>query len=636
MRTDIQALRGVAVLLVLFYHAGWSVFSKGYLGVDVFFVISGFLMSGLILRDLDAGTFSFKVFYLRRARRLLPAAYVVLFCVSAAAVFLLSGSEYRDYLGQLLGAITFTCNMVLWGQTGYFGGAAEMKPLLHVWSLSLEEQFYLILPGFLYVVPQRYRRLAVYAVTMGSLALCIAIVQSRPSATFYLLPTRAWELLAGVCCAVAWRRSQREFRLGKHVALIAIAVILLATTYGFDDVHPRLDALLVCLATATVIVVQPSWLNRGIHSTVLARVGDISYSLYLIHWPLFALSRSVWLDGELPSSACLGLLGISFVLAELSYRYVETPFRHGFSSQTWSAARLAVSSTVVMMAVFMALAVRGAGESRDKDWTLIRRPNHGFGGACEFLGDFDNREACSNSRTPEVLVWGDSHAMHWVKGISDEGAFRGVLQATKSFCGPNLYAAPVKEWQGYGAANACLSFNRSVMAFLERGSSIRFAVLVANYSYYFDRVQIDGGASRVATPVVVDSFVRTIQELRLHGVRVVMVAPPPRSGSDLGLCLEKVALGKPFLSKVLRADCSFSMSRYLEYDRDVIGLLKLVEKRADVAVIWPSEVLCSSGVCHSEIGGVPVYRDIGHLSYDGSVAVARSLALGERIRATAR
>ena len=202
LRIDIQALRGLAVLLVILQHAKAGFIEAGFLGVDIFFVISGFLITGMLAKAIARGSFSFSEFYFRRAKRLLPAAYVTFATTAVLSYFLLDAAEWHDFTVQLAGAVTFTGNLALWQQTGYFEGAAALKPLLHVWSLAVEEQYYLLLPAAMALVPRRYWTAGNALLLFASLALCVVLTFSSPNAAFYLLPARAWELALGSLAAL--------------------------------------------------------------------------------------------------------------------------------------------------------------------------------------------------------------------------------------------------------------------------------------------------------------------------------------------------------------------------------------------------------------------------------------------------
>jgi len=239
-RFDIQVIRGVAVLAVVLFHAFPSAFGSGFLGVDVFFVVSGFLITGIILRGLERGDLSFKAFYIRRAKRLLPASLMTLAVTTLLALVFLTRSQIADYAAQLLGSLAFVANFVLASQTGYFEGAPETKPLLHIWSLSLEEQFYFIAPLLLWLTPLRARPWLLVTGMILSFALCLVLVRDLwggESLAFFMLPARAWELLFGEVCA--WVMIRRpDLTVPGWVKLAALAVIVATCAIGFDPVHP--------------------------------------------------------------------------------------------------------------------------------------------------------------------------------------------------------------------------------------------------------------------------------------------------------------------------------------------------------------------------------------------------------------
>lgn len=384
-RTDIQALRGFAILLVVLHHSELiGILHAGYLGVDIFFVVSGYLITGIVVKAIQQGRFSFSGFYCRRAQRLLPAAYVVFLTTTLSSIIFLTRPEMRDYIRQLLGAVTFTGNIALWMQTGYFESAAELKPLLHVWSLSIEEQYYLLLPAALIITPRRYWQVGVWVVLMGSLALCLAFVLDKPGATFYLLPTRAWELALG-----SLGRLVLDGRQGLWLARLfwlALAVLLVIPFFPIKAPHPGLNALIVGVATLVIILRHHPLLERTFAVRGMARLGDISYSLYLVHWPLLAFAANAWVSPA-PSFVRFVLMCATLGLSYALFRWVERPARRAeiTSDRRFLMVGLGASAVIVLTAFWVYRAESWGGRV---DYTDVRRGNLGFGAACEFDEQF--------------------------------------------------------------------------------------------------------------------------------------------------------------------------------------------------------------------------------------------------------
>jgi len=646
MRIDIQALRGLAVLLVILQHAKAGFIDAGFLGVDIFFVISGFLITGMLAKAIARGTFSFSEFYFRRAKRLLPAAYVTFAVTLVLAYFLLDAVEWHDFTKQLAGAVTFTGNLALWQQTGYFEGGAAFKPLLHVWSLAVEEQYYLLLPAAMALVPRRYWSVGNALLLLASLALCVVLTFSSPDAAFYLLPARAWELALGSVAALWTARGPRaevviaRLFLPALVALLVVPVVPIAAP-------PFVNIALVCTATLLVILRRHETVADTPIPRAFARVGDASYSLYLVHWPIFAFINNVYAGdpsfGEPGMPVLVAGVALSLLLGWGLYRQVELPVRRAQFRfrRRWALAALAMSAVLALMP--LALAARTATVGADAqavDYAWLRRDNVGFGDACEGYERFESTPACRNADAPAIMVWGDSFAMHLVPGVVAT-TDAGVVQATKSSCGPLLGLAQITPEHPRDFAERCLTFNASVIEHLAVTPSIRLVVLSSAFYPYFDPErrllrQMEGSTIEQETDeaVAIAAMRATVGKLRAFGKRVVIVAPPPSTGFDFSRCLERRARNRTLFGRFI--DCDIPLTDYRASKREVLAFLTRVRREADVEVVSFDDALCSGSACITVLDGTFLYRDEGHLSYDGSTAVAKRMQLGDVLERAAR
>jgi peptidoglycan/LPS O-acetylase OafA/YrhL len=651
MRTDIQALRGLAVLLVVLYHMKIGPTDAGYLGVDVFFVISGYLITTLVAGGIDRGSFRLTEFYFRRAKRLLPAAYVTILVTALCAPWFLNQQEFKDFALQAIGAVTFTANMVLWQQTGYFEGVSDLKPLLHTWSLSLEEQYYMVLPAALLLLPRAFWLRAIIGALLVSLALCIVGGALKPIATFYLLPTRAWELLMGSAGALLVAAPGAASRIaGSRVVRAAffpsLAILLILGAVPIGDRHPGAGALLICLATLFVILRHHEGLEQAAITKGLARVGDISYSLYLVHWPIISLLKNAWVgqESELSLSLRLAALVLSFAGAYLLYRYIEDPIRKAPIHYTPSLALKTGLVSVMLMAIAPAVLQASKGSV---DFSEIRRINHGLGEACEYESLFEPKPECSSGDNPKLLVWGDSFAMHLVPGLLAQPQAGGVIQATRSACGPilNLGTQRLKNPKpgpNYDRAWAerCIEFNQSVLEFVRKSQSIETVVLSSPMNQYVSKdwihiLKASDGFS-VVTPSIENSTEavrRTAAELRAAGKKVVLITPPPSTDFNVGACLERLQAGRIKLGA--SENCAISVDSYRDNQSPVLALIQAAEK-LEVPVIRLSDFLCKAETCDTMIDGTMLYRDGGHLSVDGSRLLATRMGWARLIEQQAR
>lgn len=632
LRIDIQLLRALAILLVVAQHANLTIVSGGFLGVDVFFVVSGYLMTGIIARELDEGRFSFVSFYARRARRLLPAAMATFAVTALTAPWVLDTAELRDFVKQLLGSLVFVGNIVLWRQSDYFSSGAALKPLLHTWSLSVEEQYYILLPLLLFVCPARLRLGLTALLTVGSLALCLWLQPRFPSGVFYLLPFRAWELGIGSAVALLVRGGRLPARPMPLLRGLT-AVVLLVLPFSVSEAgHPGWPALVACLATAVLVVpgldLAPS---RGL--APLVGIGNRSYTLYLVHWPVFAFANNIFIE-SVPVWA--GAVAIALVLTwmELQYRLVEQPLRT-MRVGRWQVAGF-VGGGVLIGAASLGAAMLLPGRAAD------RAANTGLGLACAFRDRLEDLPECRTAAQPRTLLWGDSIAIALAPGLAQSSP-GGIVQATKTVCGPFLDIAPVDD----GSHNArwardCIAFNDSVLASLKRSPQIETVVLSSILTQYAPGVEDyrlmtrNGAIATIgpqSVPAVIASLHRTAEAVRRLGKRVVLVAPPPSIGYDIGRC--EVRLAEARLTSAPLGGCSFSESAYHHYRAPLLDLLDAA-RRGGVPVLSLDPAICASGTCRARIGTTILYRDEVHLSIAGSRLLGESMRWGEAAARLAR
>lgn len=625
-RTDIQVLRGIAVLAVVLYHARVVPLAGGYLGVDIFFVISGFLITGHIMQEIDRGRFSFASFYVRRARRLLPAAFCTLILTTLLASQVLTQQRWKDFVAQLLGALTFSANFVLPAQSGYFEASAETKPLLHTWSLSVEEQYYLLAPLLLVALRPRWRVAALGAIAAASLMLCVAAVSTSVSYwrvpwlysqrfAFFMLPARAWEMLAGSLLAALAQRGM-PMAPPRWVKWPAMALLCLVCYAPLDDAHPRGDALIAVLLTALLMAGDGRWIGNSAPVRAMARVGDWSYSIYLVHWPLFALAAGAYL-GRVPVGVRLGLLGLSIALAALQYRFVEQPFRLRRGPGPQIVWRFGTGAATVAA---LALAIGWARYPLAQDTTGEQHGAHrGLGPLCGNAGALNNLPACSTGPGPAVALWGDSYAMHLVPGLRQLAPVRfSLAQVTKPACAPVRGLTSIDPEHDALWAQDCLVFNERAFELIASMASIRYVIMSSPFQGYLDAGQLkfmrSGRQETVDRNAAIEELTATLKGLIARGKTPILVSPPPRPGFDVGTCREQQRSGLLVLG---RANCDFTRAEYMAHQRAVLDGLLEVSRRAGVEVVWLDKPLCAAnGVCRTALDdGTSVYKDDGHHTY---------------------
>jgi peptidoglycan/LPS O-acetylase OafA/YrhL len=625
VRADIQVLRGLAVFSVLLYHAKIEFIASGYLGVDVFFVISGFLITGLIKRGIIENKFSIIDFYVRRAKRLLPAGYIVILLTIFFSSFLVTGDVLKDLIEQVIGAVTMTANFVLWKQSGYFSGTAELKPLLHMWSLSIEEQYYIIIPM---VMLCTNRKLWIYIISvMFVISLFLCLYMKGHDGTFYLLPTRGWELLIGSFASLLSIKI-KNINLSKGISYFAFAIICLCLIAPSFAYHPGGRAIIVCISTLAILVSNCNGFD-GFTFKPLVKLGDLSYSLYLVHWPVFALYNNIFV-GEFGKNVHLDIklylivfsLAIGFVL----YRYIEVPCRQ-FKILPIRVFQLSILGLLVIL--FSTAFVYYLNNNSINNYISIKRSNVGMGSDCVVSGKFKVNSLCILEDKPEIIFWGDSFAMHLVHGYKNEYPNIKIQQATSPNCGPLLNISILQEQAGrnYDWALNCIEFNESVLNYIKNTPSIKSVVISSPFDYYlkkgneFIEKNSDGRYEKITAnrDIAIKSLDNTINSIISAGKKVYVFTPPPSSGFDIGRCLERYQRG--LFSIDMNNKCSITYSAYKEFQKPVIDFLSLLQTNQNLNIVNLDKLLCDGEKCVTTIDEKLLYRDSGHLSYEGSSVI---------------
>ncbi|HEY0834431.1 MAG TPA: acyltransferase family protein [Azospirillum sp.] len=530
-RRDIDGLRAIAVLSVVAFHASPLNLRGGFVGVDIFFVISGFLISSIIMNGLLEGRFSFAEFYARRIKRIFPALITVIVGVYALGYFVFLPDDYRNFGKHIISGAAFVSNITLWTEAGYFDRAAETKPLLHLWSLGVEEQFYILFPIIFYVF-HRMKINLIWPIALGlaaSFLINIGTVHSSPAAAFFSPASRFWELLVGALLAyLTVHRAEvlPQRPMMRNVLSSAGMALLLAALYLTDKskAFPGWWALMPTVGAALLIAAGPqAWANRWILANPLAVwIGLISYPLYLWHWPLLSLA-SIDAIGEAPSRlARFGAVGVSVLLAWLTYRFIEIPIRFTPRRSTWKVAALCATMASVGAVGFVTyrsdgLSFRYPALIADLiTGNFNRWPKIPFTEKCFLAPDEGDSRfgACTEpGERPLMYVWGDSHSGMLANGLmayrQQHGIDFRVAVYTASSCPPLL------DYDQNGRP-LCRSVND---ANFRRIRELRPEVLVMNAFWMPDNLTPLGD---------------TLERLKAAGVkRIIVVGSPPAWKDDL-------------------------------------------------------------------------------------------------------
>ena len=660
-RPDVDGLRALAVLLVVLFHFEFDWMRGGFVGVDVFFVISGFLITRLIVDDVRAGTFTFANFYIRRTRRLFPSLFATFVISLVAGCILLPAFHVERLAASLVSAVFSLSNFYFWFESGYFDTESISKPLLHTWSLSVEEQFYLLWPALLVAALRRRQTwtipTAAIAAGIASLLLTELVLRHDASAAFYLLPFRIYEFSIGAACV--WLVDHYNLRSWLMEGLMALAYAMIAwaaLTFSKNTVFPGLSALVPSLATGVVILFG--------HKTVLGRlfamrpvvaIGLVSYSLYLVHWPLFVYAKQLHV-GALGLPLKLMLVVASIGLAAAMYRWIEQPVRRPDPARRLPPTRFAA----VCVSLAVALAGLSAVAWHNKGWP------DAVGADQQTLAHLLNRQAdqkqsvshCSPHRFGcligrplsedriDVILAGDSHADHWIFGLHSvlmDANLTGLMVSAGGGV-PPLLGASVFQGREPEPKNADRLF--SIVSTVRP----RTLILAARWQLYFHTTSIDGHAfflnhgnfrgrtQEVAASAMRDSIRETVRTLKAQNIEIIVLGQVPYFGVDPLNCFSRPAGEVGVVAPPDRNDMSkchdFTREKAVARARPVDDLFKSLERETG-AFTYKSitEEFCRDGrYCASHIGNLFIYRDDDHINTEASRLLARKYLSGLRVR----
>ncbi len=656
-RKEIDGLRAVAVVPVVLFHAGLKPFSGGYAGVDIFFVVSGFLITSIIAGEREAGKFTIAGFYNRRARRILPALFLIMALSLPVAWFSMLPDALQNYSVSVAAVTLFSSNILFWTQAGYFEPATELLPLLHTWSLAVEEQFYIVFPILVVLLwPLGRRTLGAVLLIAGVASLALADYQSwhSPTANFYLAPGRVWELMMGALLALAPKPAPFDRMLSRWMseALAAGGLLMIAASLLIYDDTTRVPSTYMLLPTLGALLLlafasERNLMGRLLASPPVAGIGLISYSAYLWHVPLFAFARLRSLT-PVSTGLLLALAVLAFALAYVSWRFVELPFRNRRMVSTRTVVLASVAAALFLMGFGLAgIVSKGFADKFDPEINRIlaeaqNRSRYLIG--CNSTADLEipPDKACriGDGKSPVIAVIGDSHAAVLFEMIARKANEHGfdAVELTHNSCPPIAgFYRPARQL-------ACSAHHEKVMAFLK--DRYETVVLAARWTSDLEGEPFDNGEGGieegergVIVPIgddrwkqsedarrtlVAEAYAKTVRDLLDIGKRVVLVYPIPEVGWNVPRdTAKRILLGAPKIA-TMTTDAKVFAAR----NRRAYAALDAIGEHPNLVRVKPETIFCNSfvpGRCAAMVGGRAFYFDDDHLNNVGAGFVADAI-----------
>lgn len=653
-RADIDGLRALAVGMVIFFHFGLSVFSGGFIGVDIFFVISGYLIGSIIFNQLDNDKFSLIQFYSRRFRRLFPVFALVVVITTVIVWFIMLPQDLWEYGKSLVASSVYLSNVFFYKATGYFDTAAHLKPLLHTWSLSVEEQFYVVFPLLallLYRFLNKQKIFVLIAVlTFISLIASELFISVDRNAVFYLYPFRAWEMFMGVCLATGSIPQVKRLSYALVLSITGLILIVVPMfAYTKSTVFPGLTALVPALGTALILHVgatQTTVIHHFLSYKLPVFLGKISYSLYLWHWPVFVLFMYRH-PREATAVDIIAMLLITITASVLSWKYIEVPFRQGRVvgfKRPWS---------VLFSVAFISALLLAAGgylyKSEGAPQRLTPEQQDFARAVAELFGDRSQCKRNNNDILPAIafcpinnplesdsytLIWADSHGGAFKEGLEKAFDNKSALIAWNGGCPPIFDIIKYESALSRREDQECTARNEAIKNLLDQDKRINSVVLLGRWSYYLNGqgVGVDSHNSILLRPeggsfdqdidqkaFFLERFDSTVQQLIQRGLKVFIVEQAPEFSRYRA---REVAIR---LMEGLGDIDQFTTENYTEVvnrQQDVQHLLKKYRQEPQVVILPTHHYLCNEDNCSLMIEDKPVYFDNNHPSRYGSALMS--------------